>query len=231
MTEKQARILRIVAIVIMGLTAAMNLLGGIGTVCAAFLTEDFPPMRDFLDYQWLYQRLMIGTIIIGLVGIWATFTLFRGNQNAYRNAIAILVIGTVVGELQVRASLEFRGKAVPANMKFYSNLFTLILFLILRLPSIHERLDFSKPGDKTDMKAAGGLTAMLMGLVILTVGIWVGSSHTFEGANWVDAAQPHLNFVGALLTLGGLVTLVKAVLEMLRLPEHVVLAGANSEQV
>ncbi len=44
MEDKTGKNLRIGSIVLMGMTAVMNNTGGIGTVSAAFLTRDFPPM-------------------------------------------------------------------------------------------------------------------------------------------------------------------------------------------
>lgn len=219
MTAKTARILWIVAVVAMGLTATMNLLGGIGTVCAAFLTEEFPPMRVLLDYQWLYQRLMLITIGVGIAGAWVTQGLFRGGPHAYRNAVAVLVVGSVLGELYMRASLELRGKMVPANMKFYTNLFTLILFLILGLPSIRQSVSFSRPRGRTEAAAAAGLAALVVGMVMLTVGWWVGASHTHNGTDWTDVLQPYLSIAGIAFASGGLGVFVKAALTLLRQPE------------
>jgi len=221
MTAKTTRIIWIVALVALGMATAMNLLGGIGTVCAAFLTEKFPPMRVLLDYQWLYQRMMLIRIGIGIVGIWATVGLFRGGPNAYRAAVAVLVAGTVLGELHMRASLELRGKMVPANVVFYINLFTLILFLILGLPSIGKYVSFSRPRGRTEAAAAAGMAAMVVGVTILTVGLWVGDTHTFEGTDWTEAFQPWLSIAGVLFTGGGLAVFVKAVLAVLRQPETV----------
>lgn len=219
MTAKTARILWIVAVVALGLTATMNLLGGIGTVCAAFLTEEFPPMRVLLDYQWLYQRLMLITIGVGIVGAWVTLGLFRGGPNAYRNAIAVLVIGAVLGELHLRASLELRGKMVPANVKFYINLFTLILFLILGLPSIHQSVSFARPRGRTEAAAAAGMAAMIVGLTMLSVGWWVGDTHTYEGTDWTAVLQPYLSIAGIAFAGGGLGVFVKAALTLIRQPE------------
>ncbi len=225
MTEKQAKLVRIVAIVGMGLTATMNLAGGIGTVCAAFFTKDYPPLWDILrpvNYQWLYQTFMVVTIIIGLAGAWATFRLFRGGKNVYRNALVILLVGTVVAGAQMAASLSILGKAVPANVKFYINLVALIFFLVLRLPRFREHIDFSTPGDKTDLTAAGGFTAIIAGSVLLTVIYWVGPSHIYEGQNWVDVLGTPLNIGGALLLLGGLVALIKAAVEIYYRPAQTV---------
>jgi hypothetical protein len=204
MNEKTGKTLRTVAIVFMGLTAAMNILGGIGTVCAAFLTRDFPPMWAFYDYQLLYQVLMIVTIIIGLICVWATLGLVRGGKRAYLNALAILIVGTIVAGIQMYASLQIRGKAVPANMKFYTNVITLVLFLILRLPGIRENVDFTSSGDSTTQATSGGLTAIVVGLILLTTTIWTSSSHTFEGNNWADILKIPLTAGGAIFTLGGI---------------------------
>ncbi len=219
MTVKSARILWIVAVVAMGMTAAMNLFGGIGTVCAAFLTENFPPMLVLMDHQWLYQRMMLITIGIGIAGASATFALFRGGANAYRNALIVLVVGTVMGELHARASLELRGKMVPANIKFYINMFTLILFLIMGLPSLKNKVTFARPRGKTEAAAAGGLASLIVGAMMLSLPLWVGSSHTFEGTDWTEVLQPGLSLVGLAFTAGGLGVFVKSTLVMVRRPE------------
>jgi len=220
MTVKSARILWIVAVVAMGLTAAMNLFGGIGTVCAAFLTENFPPMLVLMDHQWLYQRMMLITIGIGIAGASATFALFRGGSHAYRNAVLVLIAGAVMGELHTRASLELRGKMVPANVKFYMNLFTLILFLILGLPSIRRGVSFAQPRGRTEAAAAGGLAALIVGAVMLTMPLWVGSSHTYEGTDWTGVLQPGLTIVALAFMGGGLAVFARSALAIVRRPER-----------
>ncbi len=197
--------LRIIAIVFMGLTAAMNILGGIGTVCAAFLTKKFPPMWALLDYQWLYQILMIVTILIGLGGVWALIRLIKGGKTAYRDAMILLVVGAVVAGVHMYASLALRGKAVPANVKFYINAITLLIFLLLRLPGIREQVRFSDPSDPGTRAAASGAAAIIVGLVVLSTTLWVGESHIYQGANWTHVLKIPLMASGlALLTLGAL---------------------------
>ncbi len=218
MNLKTAKTIRIIAIVLMGLTAAMNVLGGIGTVCAAFLTKDYPPMWVLMDYQWLYQSLMITTIIIGIFGFFALRKLVRGNPTAYRYTIITLVIGTVLAGIQFYASSVIRGKAVPANVKFYVNAFTLIIFVVLNFPKIKKWIDFSKPLKKTDQAKAGGLTSFVAGVIVLTVFIWVGPSHSYMGANWVmDFAIPILA-AGSLLVIGGISSMIWGTLKA-QLPE------------
>jgi hypothetical protein len=209
MNDKTGRTLRIIAIIFMGLTAAMNILGGIGTVCAAFLTKQFPPMWALLEYQWLYQSLMITTIIVGIAGVWATIVLIRGRATAYRNALIVLVIGSVLGAIQYYASMTLRGSATPANMKFFINALTLLFFLLLKLPGLRDRVDFTKPGDEETQAATVGLTAVVTGLFVLTTSIWAGPSHSIEGENWVLVLQGQLVATGILLTIVGVRSLLR----------------------
>lgn len=209
MNGKSGKTLRIIAIVFMGLTAAMNILGGIGTVCAAFLTKQFPPMWALLDYQWLYQSLMIVTIIVGIAGVWATIVLIRGRATAYRNALIVLVIGSVLGAIQYYASMTLRGSATPANMKFFINAFTLLFFLLLKLPGLRDRVDFTKPGDEETQATTSGLTAVVTGLFVLTTSIWAGPSHSIVGENWVLVLQGQLIATGILLTIVGIRSLLR----------------------
>lgn len=209
MKDKLGRIFRIGAIIFMGLTAAMNILGGIGTVCAAFLTKQYPPMWALLDYQWLYQIIMIVTIGLGVAGVWVTIKLIRGGKNIYRHAVILLAAGTLVGAVQVFASLALRGKAVPANMKLYTNALTLILFLLLRLPGIRERVDFSRWNDESNQSLASGLTSIITGGIVLSTSMWVGSSHMSDGINWVMVLKEPLLGTGAVLIVTGLFALAR----------------------
>ena len=180
---KSGKGLKITAIIFMAMTAAMNLLGGAGTVCAAFLTRDFPPMWDLLDYQWLYQPLMILTILTGIAGIWITVKLVRGGEKVYRNALTILVVGSIFGLTQYVASQMIRGAATPANVKFFTNFVTLLIFLALRLPGLKEKVDFTTSASSKG--TTGGLAAFVAGIVILSTFIWAAPTHMFMGENWL----------------------------------------------
>ena len=218
MNDRTGKTLRTVGLIFFGLTTAMNLLGGIGTTCAAFLTRDYPPYWALIkeDMQWLYQGLVITTVLIGLVGIWVTIQLVRGKKNAFRNALIVLVIGTILAGIQFYYSLQLFGKATPANVKFFSNVITLILFLIFLIPSIRERVSFSKNNGGTDKNTAGGLAAIVMGILLLTTPVWAGPSHTYQGENWVNLLQIPLYISGILLTGGGLALLLRVVIDVIR---------------
>ena len=218
MNDRTGKVLRTVGLIFFGLTTAMNLLGGIGTTCAAFLTRDYPPYWALIkeDMQWLYQGLVITTVSIGLVGIWVTIQLARGKKNAFRNALIVLVIGTILAGIQFYYSLQLFGKATPANVKFFSNVVTLILFLIFLIPGIRERVSYSKNNGGTDKNTTGGLAAIAVGILLLTTPVWAGSSHTYQGENWVNLLQTPLFISGILLTGGGLALLMRVVIDVIR---------------
>jgi hypothetical protein len=184
MDSKSSKTFKIVAIVFMGLTAAMNLLGGIGTTCAAFIKR-YSIILDVYDYQWLYQVFMITATIVGIVGIWGTVKLAKGGDKVFRNALIILIFGTLLSGVHYYASMQIRGKAAPANVKFFTNLLTLIIFLVLSAPGMKEKVDFSKGGGASE-KGAGGMAAILVGVLTLSAFYWAAPSHTYQGVNWVE---------------------------------------------
>ena len=211
MNKNTGRILRTVAIVGLGLTAAMNFLGGAGTTCAAFgFTRAYRiAFSDLHDYKWLYQTLVVTTILTGIAGFWATVALAKGKRNAYRNTLIICIIGTILAAVQYIASMSLRGEATPANVKFFVNAFALIYFLVLKTPSIWKYIDFSEPKDDVSGEMAGGLAAIVAGCTFLSVAGWVGSSHVYEGANWVHLYSVPINVVGSILAASGLLLLVR----------------------
>lgn len=227
MNDRTGKVLRTIGIIFFGLTTVMNLLGGIGTSCAAFFTRQYPPFWALIkeDMQWLYQGLVVTTVIIGLVGIWVTVELVRGRKNAFRNALIALVIGTLLAGVQYYYSLQLFGKAAPANMKFYANVVTLILFLIYLIPGVRKRVNYSRQEGGTDGTTAGGLAAIMVGTILLTTHIWAGASHTYQGVNWVELLEVPLNLSGVLLIGGGLAVLARVAVDVVR--EEVVLVSLD----
>ena len=216
MNDKLGKVLRMLAIVFMGLTAAMNLFGGAGTTCAAFLTKDFPPYWVLIkqDIQWLWQSFVILTILIGIAGIWAVVQLVRGKGNAYRTTMIVLVIGTIVNGIHVYASNNYLGNIMPIIVVFLTNLITLVLFLILGIPGLRERVNFTKTNDSSDNELAAGMAAIVVGVVTLTMPIWAGLSHMYQGENWVNVLQLPINIAGTVLTLGGFFIVLRVALEL-----------------
>ncbi len=202
------KVLKVIALIFLGMTTAMNLLGGAGTACAAFLTEKYPTMMALYDYRWLYQLLMITTIIIGISGIWTIVKLVKGAKGAYRIALIVLGIGSILGGTQYFASMQLRGAAAPANVKFYLNLLTLVLFLLFGLPGLREKIDFEKSGGKNNILTSGGITSFIAGVIVLSTFVWAAPSHTYMGQNWVEVLDIPLLVSGSILLLGGLLALV-----------------------
>jgi hypothetical protein len=205
------RILRIVGILFFGLTTLMNLLGGIGTTCAAFLTEKYPNYVALITQgkQWLYQGLVIATVLTSLVSIWVLIELTRGKKNAFRNALIVLVIGTLLAAIQFYFSLHLFGKAAPANMKFYFNLASLILFLIFLIPGVKKHVNFSREDRGSGKDIAAGLTAITMGILLTTTPIWAGASHSYNGVNWIDLLKNELNLGGIFLLGAGMLMVAR----------------------
>ena len=214
MESKPNKGLKITAIIFMAMTAAMNLLGGAGTVCAAFLTKKFPPMWDLLDYQWLYQTLMITTILTGIAGIWITIKLVRGGADVYRNTLIILLIGSVLGLTQYIASQVIRGASAPANVKFFTNFVTLLIFLALRLPGIREKVDFTT--GTSSKGTTGGLAAFVAGTVILSTFVWAAPTHVYMGDNWLMVLELPMLISGSLLTCGGLIAFISSLVSSMK---------------
>lgn len=214
--DKLGKILRIAAVILLSLTAAMNVLGGAGTSCAAFFTKQYPPMWALLDYQTLYQFFVVASILVGIAGVWAAVGLVRGGKNAYRNTLWVLGIGTLLAGVHFGSSLVLRGKATPADVKFYTNAFTLIYTLFLRLPGIWERVDFSGDGGGMDKRMSAGMAAVVCGAALLTTASWAGPSHTYQGENWVLMLQWPLFFGGLALILIGMGKVLGIVMQLLR---------------
>jgi len=212
-----AKSLRVIAILLLGMTAAINLLGGTGTYCAAFSNNVGYRMafKAIMDYRWIYQIVMVGTVLTGLAGIVALVKLLKGKSGVYRFTMILLIIGTLLGGTQFFASMILRGKATPANVKFFTNVVTLVYFFILGLPGIKDKIDFSNPSDKSETNSAGGLVAFLAGITTLTIFSWAGPSHTFFGENWVFVFETPLVIVGTVLIVGGFLTVLREVLNHL----------------
>lgn len=209
------KILRVLAIILLGMTAAMNLLGGAGTFCAAFSNNVGYRMafKAIMDYRWIYQIVMVTTILTGIAGVVALINLLKGKPGVYRLIMIILIIGTILGGTQYFTSMALRGKATPANVKFFTNLVTLVYFMIFLIPGIKDKVDFSKPSDKSETNSAGGMVAFLAGITTLTIFSWAGPSHTFFGENWVFVFEWPLIVIGTLLIVGGFVVVLREVLQ------------------
>jgi hypothetical protein len=196
------KILRFVGIVLMALTGGFTLLGGIGTSCAALFPTKWESMAPLASFQWLYILFVLSGIAIGVWGIWATVKLIRGASDAYRISLYALVVGVVIGGFHIYISRMLRGKSMPVDAVVYVTALTLVVFLLLRIPSVWQGVNFEK-GDSKSNRMAGGAAAILLGLMTLTIQYTMGSTHTWNGINYANAFNELLTAMGiGLLLLG-----------------------------
>jgi hypothetical protein len=201
--------LRIIGIVLMGLTAAFTVLGGAGTTCVALAAEEYPAFKAIAPYKWLYMLFVIVTLAIGVMGIRAVFMLVKGRVNAYRYSLTTMILGILVGGIHMAVSRSLRGSSMPVDGVVYTTVLTLIVFLIYRIPGIWEKVDFERAGGEEDIGSkAASITLLLTGIQTLTVQYWAGPTHTMNGINWADAWHLSMSILGWGLVFSGVSILI-----------------------
>lgn len=203
------KIVRFLAILLLGLTAALTLLSGIGTTCVALDAAQYHSMKALAEYQWLYILYMLAAIATGILGIRATIRLSKSRKNALRSSLWILVFGTALGVIHMVTSRWLRGSSMPLDFIVYFTILTLIFFIILQIPSVKDWAELEKPAD-TPAGTAGGMTAIVSGMLFLSVQMWAGPSHFMDGVNYADAFHLLMQISGGLLTLIGIALIARA---------------------
>jgi len=200
--------LRIVAIVLMGLNAVHTLTGAIGSICISWFPENFE-MMVIVPYKGVYQIATIFTFVAAFIGLAATYGLVRGKKWAYSAAAGALLLGLATAGTKMYFSNMLRGSTAPTNMRFYFTIFTLLFFLLLKIPGIREKVTLTKPGDDGSSGAAVGMAMILGGILALTTPFWAGPSHIMNGYNLVLTLQIPLTLGGSVMILGGIYLLIK----------------------
>ncbi|MEN8172092.1 MAG: hypothetical protein ABFS03_04355 [Chloroflexota bacterium] len=205
------KFLRFIGILFMGITAALTLLSGVGTTCVALDAAQYEGMEAIAQYQWLYIFYVLAAIAIGVMGVRATIALVRGKENAYRDSLIVLVLAVITGGVHMATSRALRttGSSMPLDFIVYATVFTLIIFLIFSFPKIKAMVGFEN-GSDNGKTAAGGLTAIVAGLLFLSVQMWAGPTHIFDGVNLADAFHTNMLISGSALVLIGLVLLARS---------------------
>lgn len=197
------KILRWIGIILLGFTAVVTLLGGIGTTCVALDATQYEGMEAIAGYQWLYIFYVLAGIGLGILGIRARILLLRARRQAYREALIMLVAGLAVGALHMATSRALRGSSMPKDFIVYATALTLLVFLLFRLPGIRERINLS--GNRNHTSGPGAAASLLVaGMSILTVKWWAGLTHIIDGINYIDAWSAYLALVGGALVAVGL---------------------------
>lgn len=203
-----AKTLRIVGIVLMSLTAAFTLMGGAGTSCVALNPTGFGgKFAGIAPFQWLYILFVLVTTAIGVWGVQAVVQLVKGTRTAYRNALLVLLSGLVVGVIHITASRLLRDGSQPVDMVVYATVLTMVVFLLFKLPSVWQGVDFERPagGDKIGRQAAA-IAMASTGLLALTIQFIMSPTHTIGQINYADVWHVTLTLVGLGLILGGIIS-------------------------
>ena len=195
-----AKFLRFIGIVLMALTGGFTLLGGIGTTCAALFPTKYDSMASLAPFQWLYILFVLSGTAIGVWGIWATVKLVKGTSDSYKMSMQALVTGVVIGFIHIYASRALRGKSMPVDAVVYTTVLTLVVFLLFRIPAIWQGVNFDKGGNN---RTAGGVAAIILGAMTLTIQHTMGSTHTWGGVNYADAFNFGMTIIGVGLLLLG----------------------------
>ncbi|MBI9045693.1 MAG: hypothetical protein JEZ06_14480 [Anaerolineaceae bacterium] len=203
------KVLWIVSIILLGITAAFHLMGGIGTTCVALGAEKYESMAGIVPFKWLYMIFVVTETAMAVMMIRATVNMIRKKDKSYKDALTILLIGLVLSGIHMFVSILLRGKSAPNNMRVYMNIFTLAIFLVLKIPGIWSKI-YSGEGemDKTNKAAVSGIAMIAFGLVVVSVQFWAGPTHTWGGINYSDYFHGQLTSIGYLLIALGLMSFV-----------------------
>ena len=200
-----AKVLRMIGIILMGLTAVFTIMGGVGTTCVALNPTGYDgKFAGIAPYQWLYFLFVVVTFAFGVMGARATWLLIRNRSNAYRYSIIALLGGTIVGVIHVLVSRALRGGSMPVDMVTYFNILTLVVFLIFRIPPLWQEIGFGQPVYASTAGTAGGLASISCGVITLTIQYWMVPTHTIGGVNYADIWHVQLQLIGWFLISAGL---------------------------
>lgn len=206
------KVLRMIGVILLGITAVITLLGGVGTTCVALDATRYEGMEAIAGYQWLYIFYVIAGIGIGILGVRATYLLIKGRPHAYRTALIVLLSGLVVGGLHMATSRALRGSSMPKDFIVYATALTLLVFLLFRLPGIRSRISLngeeSRPGG-----LGAGAALIVAGITILTVDLWAGPTHVIDGVNYASTWSVQLTSVGTILVASGVAVWARLLLK------------------
>jgi hypothetical protein len=209
-STRWGKTLRFIGILLMGITALFTIAGGLGTTCVALNPTGFGESMALLaPFQWLYILFVIVTTAIGIMAARAVFLLAKGRPGSYRTTMIALVLGIVVGLIHMVVSRSLRGKSMPVDGVVYTTVLTLIVFLLFRIPKVWQGVDYTSGGSDDNIgRTSAAITLLITGILTVTVQIWAGPTHTWEGTNWAAAFLVTTVMLGLGQLLGGTALLV-----------------------
>ncbi|MCB2160529.1 hypothetical protein KQH40_00415 [bacterium] len=210
---KLGKFLRVVGLILLGLTAIFHLLGGIGTSCVALGAEKYDSMSGIVPYQWAYLIFVVVTIAIGIYGIRATTRFSRNKVKSYRDAMLFLVIGLIVSTVHMFTSRALRGTSMPNDARVYMNALTLIVFVIFNIPKLRKIMAIDTNIEIESGSSGLGAALVVMGLTTLNVHIFMQNTHTWNGVNYADIWHTQLQVAGFGLMIVGLAIALASILK------------------
>jgi len=213
-----AKLLRIVGIVLMSLTAAFTLMGGAGTTCVALNPTGYEgKFAGIASFQWLWILFVLFGVAAGIMGVRAVVMLIKGRKHAYRAVIISLLLGTIINAVHMFASRALRGASMPVDGVLYTNVLTLLVFLLFRIPGIWQGINFEKPTDNQQAsKNAAAIALVAVGLLTLTIQFMMVPTHTISGFNYADVWHGTLSILGGGLILSGVLSSLFAHISLAR---------------
>lgn len=221
---KLGKFLRTTAIILMGITAAHTLLGASGSVCISWFPEQYESLVNVVPYKGIYQIATSFTFVSAFIGIWSVVGLVRGKSKAYLLAVSALVLSIATALTKMHYSKMLRGSTMPTDIRLYLSIFTLLFFLMLRLPGIKDKVDLTK-SSKSDASGTGtgtGVAMVLAGIAFLTTHLWAGPSHMMDGRNLVLVLDAPLTYGGIALLVGGITLLLRVAFAKNKVAESVI---------
>lgn len=205
MNRKPSAFLRVLTIVLLSLTAAMTLLGAIGTTCVAFNAENYGPrMAVLVPVKPIFQVLVFVSLTAGLFGVYAIIRLARGRSGAFQQTLLFLIVALIASGIQFYYSLTLRGSTAPNNVRLYLTGITLLALFLLRLPGLWQRTGFGGgPTEPGNWRNAGGTALFLCGLFTMATPVWAAPTHVIDGWNTTTVLLWPLIVAGAVLMLMG----------------------------
>lgn len=198
--------IQVLLVIMMALVAVFNLTSGIGTACIAWGAENWKPFASLAAYASSYQAIVIGTLIVGFIASIIAYAFVRGEKWAYLAALITVLVGLAIGIWHINLSLTARGSATPGNLKVYVDVIALIVLLIIRIPTIWNKIDISKPiGDnKGSFNDPIGMAFTFVGIGLITTPLYSNNSHTFGSVNYVEFLLPELYIFGGIFIFVGI---------------------------
>ncbi len=203
-----AKLLRFMGIVLMSLTAAFTLMGGAGTTCVALNPMGYEgKFSGIASFQWLWILFVLFGIAAGIMGVRAAVMLIKGRKHAYRAVIIALLLGTGINAVHMFASRVLRGASMPVDGVLYTNVLTLLVFLLFRIPSIWPGINFEKQTDDQHVNRNAAAYALIaVGLLTLTIQFMMVPTHSIRGLNYADVWHVALSLLGGGLVMSGVLT-------------------------